>query len=225
MAVVTLKVATRTALGRQGTKRVRRQGLVPAILYGEMQENINLAIEEADLKAALSTPAGRNVIIELTPEGSKMTRVVLREMTRNPITRQILHVDFQRISEHKPIHMKIPVVLVGESPAVREGRGILDHAMRVLEIRCLPKDIPARIEVDISELDIGKAILVSDIRVADVDVLDTAERRVVDILLPTLYVEEEVEGAEAVEGEGAVEGEPEGSDSAAAEGTVEKTDK
>ncbi len=224
MAVVALKVATRTALGRQGTKRVRRQGMVPAILYGEMQENINLAIEEADLKAALSTPAGRNVIIELTPEGGEMTRVVFREMARNPITRQILHIDFLRISEHKPINMKIPVILKGESPAVKEGRGILDHAMRVIEIRCLPKDIPTSIEVDVSELDIGKAIHVSEITIADVEFLDAPERRVVDILLPTLYVEEELEGAEAVEGEAGVEGESEAGDSAA-EGTVEKADK
>ncbi len=225
MAVVTLKVAARTALGTQGAKRVRRQGLVPAILYGEKQENMNLAVDEAELKAALSTPAGRNVIIELTPEGAEMTRVVLREMTRNPITRQVLHVDFQRISEHKPVNMKIPVVLVGESPAVNEGRGILDHAMRVLDIKCLPKDIPVNVEVDISELEIGNVIRVSDIKIPHVEFLDIPERPVVDILLPTLYVEAEVEGEEPVEGEALAEGEVEAGTAAAAEETGEKTDK
>ncbi len=209
MAVVTLQTAVRTALGRQGAKRVRRQGLIPAILYGEQLENVNLEIGEHALKVALSTPAGRNVIIEMTRDGAEMTRVVLRDITRNPITRQVLHVDFQRISENKPINMTIPVLLVGECLAVSEGRGILDHAMRTLEIKCLPKDIPANIEVDVSELDIGRVIRVSDITVANVELLDIPERPVVDILLPTLFVEDEVEGAEPVEGEVPAEGEDE----------------
>ena len=210
MAVVTLNAAVRTALGRQGAKRVRRQGLIPAILYGEQLENVNLEIGERDLKTALSTPAGRNVIIEVVREGAEMNRAVLREITRNPITRQILHIDLLRISENKPIHMMIPVVLVGESPAVKEGRGILDHSMRTLEIKCLPKDIPANIEVDVSELDVGRVIRVSDITVPDVELLDIPERPVVDILLPTIFVEEEVEGAELAEGEEPAEGEAEG---------------
>jgi large subunit ribosomal protein L25 len=176
MAVVTLNAAVRTALGRQGAKRVRRQGLIPAILYGEQLENVNLEIGERDLKTALSTPAGRNVIIEVVREGAEMNRAVLREITRNPITRQILHIDLLRISENKPIHMMIPVVLVGESPAVKEGRGILDHSMRTLEIKCLPKDIPANIEVDVSELDVGRVIRVSDITVPDVELLDIPGR-------------------------------------------------
>ena len=181
---------------------------------------MNLEIGERDLKTALSTPAGRNVIIEVVRDGAEMNRAVLREITRNPITRQILHVDLQRISENKPIHMMIPVVLVGESPAVQEGRGILDHSMRTLEIRCLPKDIPTNIEVDVSELDIGHAIRVSDITVPDVELLDIPERPVVDVLLPTIFVEEEVEGAELAEGEEPAEGEgeAEGEDAASDSG-------
>lgn len=215
MATVKLPAQSRTATGKQGAKHTRQQGQVPAVLYGEQGETLSLSITAPELRAALATPAGRNVIVQLGLDGGDMTRAVIRDMARDPITREILHVDFQRISENKPIHMRIPVVLTGESPAVKEGRGILDHTMREVEIRCLPRDIPVSIEVDISHLDVGHAIHVSDLVHADVEFLDIPERPVVDILQPTIYkVAEDEEGAEGEAAEGAAEGE-------AAEGDAE----
>ena len=154
----------------------------------------------------LSTPSGRNVIIQLGIEGAgSSARAIIRDMERDPVTREILHFDLQRISEDKPIVMHIPVTLVGESPAVKEGRGILDHAMRELEVRCLPRDIPEHIEVDISALEVKNAIHVNNISRENLEILDHPERPVVEVLQPTLFKEptEEVEEeeAEAVEGE------------------------
>ena len=139
-------------------------------------------------------------------------------MVRDPVTREILHLDLQRISENKPVVMHVPVALVGESPAVKEGRGILDHTMRQLEVRCLPRDIPEHIDVDISELEVKHGIHVSDILVDKIEILDNADRPVVEVLQPTLFVEPIEEGAEVgeeVEGEEGVEAGEEAEEGAA----------
>jgi large subunit ribosomal protein L25 len=220
MATVKLKLRRRIEKGKQGSKRVRARGDVPAVLYGEQQENVPICIDANALRTALSTPSGRNVIIQLALEGEDDAgRAVIREIDRDAITRDILHVDLQRISDNKPVVMHVPVSLTGESPAVKEGRGILDHTMRQLEVKCLPRDIPEHIEVDISELEVRHAIHVSDISVDKIEILDHPERPVVEVLQPTIFKEptEEVEGEEVegevaegeeapAEGEGAAEG-------------------
>jgi large subunit ribosomal protein L25 len=219
MATIKLAVRRRTDTGKQGSKRTRAVGDVPAVLYGEEQENVPISIGFNDLRMALSTPAGRNVIIELGVDGEAMTAsAVIRELTRDPLTREILHIDLQRISENKAIVMHVPVSLVGESLAVKEGRGILDHTMRQLEVRCLPRDIPESIEVDISSLEVKHAIHVHEIVVDKLEILDHPQRPVVEVLQPTLFVEPTVEGEEGVEGEEVEEGAEE---TAAGEGAAE----
>jgi large subunit ribosomal protein L25 len=226
MATVRLEARTRTETGKQGAKHTRAQGEVPAVLYGEQRENIALAIDAHEFRVALSTPAGRNVILQVALDGEDtITRAVIREMVRDPVTRDILHVDLQRISENKPVIMRVPVVLVGESAAVKEGRGILDHTMRQLEIRCLPRDIPSQIEVNIDTLEVRHAIHVSDIEVPEAEILDNPERPVVEVLQPTIYrepvAEEEVaeEEVPAEEAEAAGEAAPPPD-----EGTEEKSE-
>jgi len=216
MATIKLKVRRRTDLGKQGSKRTRAAGDVPAVLYGEQQDNVPICIEAHELRTALSTPAGRNVIIHLGLEGEdSAARAVIRDIDRDAITREILHVDLQRISENKPVVMHVPVTLTGESLAVKEGRGILDHTMRQLEVKCLPADIPEHIAVDISELEVRHAIHVRDITVEDVEILDHPERPVVEVLQPTLFKEpgEGEEEGEEVEGEEGAEGAAEGEES------------
>lgn len=179
--------------------------MIPAVLYGEKEETVPLEVDAQELRVALSTPSGSNVIVQMAIDGTG-TRAVIRDMARDPVTRQILHVDFQRISENKPIHMRVPIALVGESVAVKEGRGILDHTMRELEIRCLPRDIPESIEVDVTALEVRHAIHVADISAEGIEILDKPERPVVEILQPTIYraPAEELEAAEeaAVTAEG-----------------------
>jgi len=224
MATVKLKVQPRKLLGKQNAKRIRSRGEIPAILYGEKLESVALTLDARDLRVALSTPSGRNVIIQLGIEGdSNVTRAVIRDMARDPVTRTVLHVDFQRISENKPVVMHIPVRLTGESLAVKEGRGILDHTMRQLEVKCLPRDIPEHIDVDITTLEVRHAIHVSDLVVGNVELLDNPERPVVEVLQPTLFKEPTEEVAEGeLEGEAAetAEGEAEGGAEPAAEGDV-----
>ena len=228
MATIKLTVRRRTDTGKQGSKRTRALGDVPAVLYGEEQENVPISISFNDLRTVLSTPSGRNVIIDLGLDGeAAAARAVIRDMTRDALTREILHVDLQRISENKPVVMQVPVTLVGESLAVKEGRGILDHTMRSLEVKCLPRDIPEHIEVDVSELEVKHGIHVRDISVDKVEILDNLDRPVVEVLQPTLFEEpiEEGEAGELVEGEeGAEETEgAEGAKEGAAETSEEKT--
>jgi large subunit ribosomal protein L25 len=210
MATARLAVSRRADLGKQGSKRTRAKGDVPAVLYGEKQETVPISIGANDLRVALATPSGRNVIIQLGLDGAEpSTRAVIRDMERDPVTREILHVDLQRISENKPIVMHIPVMLVGESPPVKEGRGILDHTMRELEVKCLPRHIPEQMDIDISHLEVRHAIHVSDLHFENIEILDHPERPVVEVLQPTLFKEptEEGEGAEApAEGEAAKAG-------------------
>jgi large subunit ribosomal protein L25 len=201
MATVKLKVARREARGKQGAKRLRAGGNVPAVLYGEKQENVPILIDAKALHTALSTRSGRNVIIQIDMEEAETaTRAVIRDMERHPVSREILHVDLQRISEDHPVIMHVPVVLKGESPAVKEGRGILDHAMRELEVKCLPRYIPEHIEVDVSTLEARHAIHVADIEMPNIEILDNPERPVVEVLQPTIYREPVAEVAEAAEG-------------------------
>lgn len=211
MATVKLNALPREALGKQGAKRVRASGNVPAVLYGEKQANVPLLLDAHDLRVTLSTRSGRNVIIQLLVDGSEPTRAVVREMERDPITREILHVDLQRISENRPVVMHVPVVLTGESPAVKEGRGILDHTMRELEVKCLPRNIPEHIEVDVSGLEVRHAVHVYDLKIPNIEILDNSDRPVVEVLQPTIF--EETAGPTA-EGEAAA---------AAGEGDEEKS--
>lgn len=207
MATVKLSAVSRRGVGTQGAKHTRAEGKVPAVLYGEAQESLPLAVDAHDLRVALSTSSGRNVIIQLSVDGGEATRAVIREMSRAPVSRRIIHIDMQRISENKPVIMHIPVLLTGEPLAVKEGRGILDHTMRTLEVRCLPRHIPERIEVDVSSLEVRHSIHVGDLTVPNVEILDNKERPVVEVLQPTIFSEvKAAEAAAPAEGE-AAEGE------------------
>jgi large subunit ribosomal protein L25 len=225
MATVKLNAVSRRAVGKQGAKHARAEGRVPAVLYGEAQENLTLAIDAHDLRVALSTPSGRNVIIQLAVDGAEGSRAVIRDMSRDPLSRRIIHVDMQRISENKPVIMHIPVVLTGEPLAVKEGRGILDHTMRALEVRCLPRHIPEHIEVDVSALEVRQSIHVGEITVPNVELLDNKERPVVEVLQPTLFTETKPgEAAAPAEGE-AAEGEEAAAAPAEGDAKPEKKDK
>jgi len=200
MATVKLTARSRASRGKQDAKRTRAEGLIPGILYGENEENVPLSVDAREFRAVLSTPSGRNVIIQLGVDGSdKVIRTVIRAMDRDSLSREIVHIDLQRISENKPVVMYIPVVVTGESTAVKEGRGILDHTMREVQVRCLPRDIPEHITVDVTGLEVRHAIHVGELKLPNVEILDNPERPVVEILQPTIY-KEPVAGAAAAEG-------------------------
>lgn len=184
MADIRMKVDLRPAKATRKTMaELRSSRRIPGVVYGGNGENRLVVIEERALADALKT-GGANAIIRLQHEKGEDT-VILKEIQRHAVTSVPLHVDFQRIDLKKAISVKVPTHPVGEAPGVKLQAGILDQTMRELLIEALPGDIPQRIDVDISALEIGKAIHVKDIAVPKgVKLLDDPERIVVHVMVP-----------------------------------------
>lgn len=221
MAQSTLKVKRRHRLGKGGAKEVRRQGMIPAILYGKDDEPIPLTIDPSDLKQAISGQAGRNTLLnlEIENDGDTIKKMsLLREIQIDHLTRHPLHLDFYTISAGNMIHVSIPVHFNGLPVGVKDEGGILEELIRELEVECLPGNIPNSIELDVSGLSMGDSIHINDLDLPDgVTPLDDPERTVVTVGAPVGMstetempdeLEEDIEGEEGeVEGE---EGEAEG---------------
>jgi large subunit ribosomal protein L25 len=228
---VELKVSPREVLGKK-VKRLRREGLIPANVYGHALESVSIQVPKDDLVHLLRT-AGRNEIVYLRLDGDEPRPTFVRLIQRNPVTDAILHVDFYQISLKKKVRMDVPVSLVGTAPAEQTQGGTLLHGLDQISVEGLPTEIPSVIEVDVSGLEeIDATIYVGEVSVpGDVSVLSDPEQVVAKIAPPHVEKEieeegeeEEVEGEEAAEGEEAEEGEEpeaEGGEEADAEGRRE----
>ncbi len=190
MERIELKVEKRTILGKK-VKRLRRQGLIPAIIYGHETEPIPVQIEERELIRVLNQ-AGPNRLITLRLDG-RPRLALAREIQRDAITGKLLHVDFYTVVMTEKLSAEVPLVLVGESPAVERGEGVLQHGISTVEVECLPGDLIHSIEVDLSELEeVGQAIYVKDLKVPPtVEILTEGEEMVVKVAPVVEEVEEE----------------------------------
>jgi large subunit ribosomal protein L25 len=215
MAQNTLIVSKRVRMGKSGARAIRKEGNVPAILYGKGQEPLALVINPGDLKQALSTDAGENtlleIIVENDSEGTKKLSL-LREIQYDYLTSKPIHFDFQTLDVSKKITVNVPVVITGRSKGVIEG-GILEEILREISVECLPEDIPNSFEVEVTELEIGNSIHVNTLEVTEgVDILHDENETIVTVQAPRIEVveteeEEEVEGVEGEEAAEAEEGE------------------
>lgn len=198
-----LKVSRRAVTGKK-VSSLRRQGITPVHLYGHGVESESLQCETAGLKRLL-TQSGRTGLINLHVSGEKTPKnVLVREVQRAADTGELLHVDFFQVSMAEKIKVKVPLVLVGESPALRQKQNMLEHGLNSLEVECLPGEIPAQIELDIRGLtEAEQSIRVKDIPLAgQITPLDDPDRMVVRITARPLEIEEEVVAKEvAVVGE------------------------
>ncbi len=211
MEIFELKAEARSMTGKKGAKACRDNGQLPGILYGRGAESRTLAVHPKQLDKALQTHAGANVIIKLAfGEESDAVNVVIKELQVDNIKGVMRHVDFYQISLEEKIRSSVQFKMVGESPGIKAG-GILEHIIWELEVECLPMDIPAFIEADISELEIGDSVSVSQLSVPEsVTVLTDSDAKVVHVVAPRVEVEEvaeEVEGEEGAEPEVIAEGE------------------
>ncbi|RLC67449.1 MAG: 50S ribosomal protein L25 [Chloroflexi bacterium] len=190
MERIELKVEKRTLLGKK-VKRLRRQGLIPAIIYGHETEPIPVQIEERELTRVLAQ-AGPNRLITLRLDG-RPRLALAREIQRDVITDKLLHVDFYTVVMTEKLSAEVPLVLVGESPAVERREGVLQHGIDTVEVECLPGDLIHSIEVDLSELkELGQAIYVKDLKVPpSVEILTDGEEMVVKVVPIVEEVEEE----------------------------------
>jgi large subunit ribosomal protein L25 len=196
MAIVVLKSARRDQAGKGVARRLRAAGSVPAVYYGRGETPLSLAVQAKELESILHGASGSNVIVDLKVDGEAAAdrKALLREVQRHPVKGSILHVDLQHISLSEKITVEVPVVLVGTPTGVKDGGGILEHLLREVEVECLPTDIPASISVDVSHLNIGDSVHVSDMKVEKAVVRTEAERAVATVVPPTIL--EEVKPAE-----------------------------
>jgi large subunit ribosomal protein L25 len=213
MAIVELSAKLRGSTGKAYAKKARRAGLVPAVLYGEGEQPRALELSSRDFYPVIHTAAGENVILDLKIEGANGgdCKAIIREIQYHPVTRDILHVDFQHISMTKEVEIRVPIEVVGESVGVKTQGGILELILRDIDLICLPGNIPDAIKVDVSSLEVGDSIQVRDLQVEGVKVMTEPDVTVITIGAPTVTAPakpegEEVEGEEAEEAEGEEEG-------------------
>ncbi|MCS7101547.1 MAG: 50S ribosomal protein L25/general stress protein Ctc [Burkholderiaceae bacterium] len=156
---------TRAAQGTGASRRLRRAGKVPGILYGGSQPPVNIEVDHNALFHALRKEKFHASILDMELDG-RPEQVLLRDFQMHPYKAQVLHVDFQRVAADQPIHMRVPLHFVGQesSPAVKEAGAVVGHVLNELDIACLPKDLPEFIEVDLSQLRATDTIKVLDLK-------------------------------------------------------------
>ncbi len=198
MDQIELEVASREILGKK-VRFLRRQGVTPLHLFGHGIESMALQCENAELRRVLAR-AGRTRLIRLKLNNEKEPRtVVVREVQREPLTGETLHVDFYEVIMSERVKMEIPIVLIGEAPALKLKENRLVQELNALTVECLPAKIPTSIELDLSSLtELGQAVRVKDIELDnEVTVLNAPELVVVRISLRPVEKVEEKEVAEA----------------------------
>ncbi|MBN1493186.1 MAG: 50S ribosomal protein L25/general stress protein Ctc [Candidatus Omnitrophica bacterium] len=204
MEIFDLKVRKRSgATGSQVAKKLRKQGIIPGVVYSHGEEAVALEVPKKELSQLLNAHADENLIVNLDIDGTASRTALVSEVQTHPVNEEILHIDFKGISMDETVVVNVAVHAKGESVGVKEG-GVIDHVHREIEIECLPSQIPERIEVDITNLAIGDSIHVSNLVLPEgVVCLDDPEAVIMTVLVPR--AEEEVAPAEpAVEGEEAV---------------------
>ena len=151
---------------KSGTKndarRIRKSGLVPAVLYGAGLEPLNISVDPKQMKRILTSEAGHNTIFDLAAGGDSGKAMIV-DWQYEPVKGALLHVDLKRIAMDKLLRVSVPVVLKGEAPGVKLQGGILEQMVREVEIECLPADIPGRLEADVSKLEFGQTVRVVDL--------------------------------------------------------------
>ena len=196
MAMTSLEAARRADVGKGVARKLRAGGRVPAVYYGRGEDSIPLTVSLKDLEHVIESAEGSNVIVDLKFPGdaAKDRKALIREIQRDPVAGAILHLDLQHISLTERITVEVPIVLVGTPIGVKDAGGILEHLLREVEVECLPTDIPSKLEVDVSALQIGDTLHVSDIKAERAEILTEADRAIAAVVPPTVL--EEVKPAE-----------------------------
>ena len=202
----------RADMGKGASRRLRRMGKVPGILYGARQEAAAIALDHNDISHHLELEAFYSHILTLNIGGEKQ-KVVLKDLQRHPFKPRIQHIDLQRVSETEKLTMRIPIHFLNEDKCigVKLGGGVVSHIMTEIEVRCLPADLPEFIGIDLAEIDLGHTIHLKDLtlpdRVESYTLVHGGDPSspVVSVHLPKLIVEEELP-VEAAAAEAVVEG-------------------
>ncbi|MFH1394748.1 MAG: 50S ribosomal protein L25 [Candidatus Omnitrophota bacterium] len=197
MEKIKLNATMRTDLGKSGSKHLRKNGLIPAIVYKAGKQGLNVQIDNKELWKALHTEAGGNAIINmdiLKDEKRVKKTVIVQDLQIDPVNDKVMHVDFHEISLKEKLKVKIPVNIKGEGVGVKEQEGVLTQVLWEIEVECLPTAIPEHIDVHIDELHIGEAIHIKDMTFSqEIAVLEEPDQVVVSVSVPEAEIEEEEE--------------------------------
>ena len=201
-----MAAATRNTRGKNEARRLRRAGRLPAIVYGGTPvESRSVEVDPKALWRILHSESGVNTLVDLQVDGDALGQVLIKDIQHDPITDELLHVDFYRLAMDKAITVTVPVTLSGEAAGVKQQGGLLDFVTREIQVECMPADIPEHVDIDVHELMIGDGVRVRDVAegrswtaVSDLDTLlvhvTTAKTGSDDT--------EEAEGEEEAEGAG-----------------------
>jgi large subunit ribosomal protein L25 len=218
---VVLKAEHRPS-GKNSAKVCRRQGKVPGVFYGFGQENINIQFDALELVKFLQS---EHTLVSFNLDGKEM-KALVRDFDKDPVSGKLIHVDVMSVQADRPVDVYVPIVFVGTPLGVKTRGGILQHDMTEFHIKCLPKDIPLHLEVNVESIDIGHGIHVRDLKFDNIAILNPASESVCTVVIPkalesilaeaqTAPTEPEVIGEKPKEGE--AEPAAEGADKAKAE--------
>ena len=212
-----LVVSRRDVLGSAESRRLRRRGFVPGILYGR-EEPVAISVAERDLRAALTTAGGLNAVLDVVVDSGKSHPSVLKEFQRDVVRGVITHLDLQEVRLDQPIHATVPVVLVGDPAGVREG-GVLSQVTIEVNVEALPMEVPEHLDLDVSTLGIGDSARLDSLQVPDgVKLLDDEATVLASVTQPMRAEEPEEAAAEGEAAEGAAPAEAAAEAEAAADG-------
>lgn len=202
MERVKLEAKIRKDLGKEAMKRLRTEGLIPAIVYRRGEKSTPLVLDRKALEKVLHTAAGENVIVNLKVAGDERAKertCIIKEIQHNPVNGNILHADFNQISLTETVKVNVPVATKGEAIGVKQDEGVLEHVLWEVQVECLPTQIPEKLEVDITNLKIGDALFIKDIVAPrGVEILNDPELRIVAVEKPVEIKVEEVKPEEAI---------------------------
>jgi large subunit ribosomal protein L25 len=209
MKSVPLKAYPRTQTRRGGVKKLRGSGRVPAIIYGRQAKPQNLEVSAKEFEDLIHHSVSENLLVDLSVENDARAKrlALVQEIQHHPLDGKVLHVDFHEVAENEKVTIHVPVETVGEAAGVKNGGGVLEHIMFKLKVRCLPKDLPEQIVIDVSHLELGKAVHLGEVKVPEgVEIIGDKSIPVVSVALPR---SEEEETAATATAEGVAAGDVE----------------
>ncbi|WP_408955227.1 50S ribosomal protein L25 [Natroniella sp. ANB-PHB2] len=190
-----LNAEVREETGKGTARRLRREGLIPGVLYGRDRQPVNLKLNAKKVDKAI----GGNVILDLELDDDTTQPVMVKEVQRDVIKGDLLHIDLYVINLDETVEIEVPVELVGPAAGEREG-GVLEQILRKLEVECLPTDIPDTIEVDVAELEVGQSLSVGELEVSDeIEILTDNDETIATVVVPTELDLEPAEPEEELE--------------------------
>ncbi len=202
MKSVSMNAQPRAATRRSAVKKLRSTGVVPAVIYGRIAPPQNLELNAREFGDAIAHHASENILMDLAVKGDQRPQrlALVQEIQHHPVSGKILHVDFHEVAPDEHVTIQVPVEATGEAVGVKSGGGVLEHVLFRLKVRALPKDLPELIMVDVSSLEIGKAIHIGDIAApAGCEILGHKELTVLAVAAPLTEAQETA--ATAVAGE------------------------